>query len=67
VSVWNADGVRVDGRDVVVSSADPRVLTVGLPDLSPGTYTVTFRVLSVDGHVVEGSFPFSIAAPAMRR
>jgi copper resistance protein C len=67
VSVWNADGVRVDGRDVVVSSADPRVLTVGLPDLSPGTYTVTFRVLSVDGHVVEASFPFSIAAPAMRR
>jgi methionine-rich copper-binding protein CopC len=61
LSVWSADGVRVDGRDVLVNAADPRVLSVGLPEVSPGTYTVRFRVLSVDGHVVESSFPFSVA------
>jgi methionine-rich copper-binding protein CopC len=61
LSVWSADGVRVDGRDVLVNAADPRILSVGLPELSPGTYTVRFRVLSVDGHVVESTFPFSVA------
>jgi hypothetical protein len=30
-----------------------RSLSVGIPPLAPGTYTVRYRVLSVDGHVVE--------------
>jgi copper resistance protein C len=67
LSVWNAEGGQVDARDVLVSSADPRVLSVGLPELPPGVYTVKFRVLSVDGHVVESSFPFNIAARGTRR
>jgi copper resistance protein C len=61
VSVWGADGARVDGKDVRVDLSDPRVLSVGLPELAPGDYTVRFRVLSVDGHVIESSFPFSVA------
>jgi methionine-rich copper-binding protein CopC len=60
VSVWGADGRRVDSQDISVSPADPRVLSVGLPELTPGTYTVRFRVLSVDGHIVESTFPFTI-------
>jgi methionine-rich copper-binding protein CopC len=28
--------------------------------LPPGQYKVRFRVLSVDGHVVEEEFPFTI-------
>jgi methionine-rich copper-binding protein CopC len=36
------------------------MLSVSLPALSPGTYTVRYRVLSVDGHVVEGEFPFAV-------
>ena len=27
---------------------------------SPGIYTVKFRALSVDGHVVESQFPFTV-------
>lgn len=70
LSVWSEDGIRVDTGDVVVGSPDPRQLSVGLAELAPGTYTVRFRVLSVDGHIVESSFPFTIrppGAPALPR
>jgi copper resistance protein C len=60
VSVWDAKGAQVDLKDVEVDPEDPRQLTVGLPPLEPGAYTVRFRVLSVDGHVVESQFPFTI-------
>jgi methionine-rich copper-binding protein CopC len=60
VSVWDAKGAQVDLKDVEVDPEDPKQLTVGLPALEPGTYTVRFRVLSVDGHVVESQFPFTI-------
>ncbi|NMO51468.1 copper resistance protein CopC [Actinoplanes sp. TBRC 11911] len=33
------------------------------PGLANGTYTVNYRTLSIDGHVVEGSFPFTVADP----
>jgi methionine-rich copper-binding protein CopC len=60
VSVWDAKGAQVDLKDVEVDPEDPKQLTVGLPALEPGTYTVRFRVLSVDGHVVESQFPFTV-------
>lgn len=60
VSVTNAAGARVDLRDVTVGPDDPRRLSVSLPPLGPGRYVVGFRVLSVDGHVVEASFPFTV-------
>ena len=34
------------------------------PNLDPGRYTVRFRVLSVDGHVVESSYTFTVKAAA---
>ncbi|MCI0548694.1 MAG: copper resistance protein CopC [Candidatus Rokubacteria bacterium] len=66
VSVWTAEGRQVDSRDVAVSARDPKQLSVGLPPLAPGGYTVRFRVLSVDGHVVESTFPFAIRATPAR-
>jgi len=60
VSVWNAAGARVDRRDAAVSPDDGKRLSVSLGALASGTYTVRFRVLSVDGHVVEASFPFTV-------
>jgi len=60
LTVWSAAEARVDDGKVVVGPGDPRRLTVGLPPLEPGTYTVKFRVLSVDGHLVEGTYPFEI-------
>jgi hypothetical protein len=60
LSVWNREGTQVDLGDVEVGRDDPTKLSVGLPALSPGTYTVKYRVLSVDGHVVENQFLFTL-------
>jgi copper resistance protein C len=59
-SVTNEAGAQVDLRDVAVSAQDPRRLSVSLPALTPGRYTVSFRVLSVDGHVVESKLTFTV-------
>ncbi|HWP56850.1 MAG TPA: copper resistance protein CopC [Candidatus Acidoferrales bacterium] len=60
ITVTDAHGQRVDLGNSEVVAADPKQLTVGLKPLSPGRYTVQFRVLSVDGHVVDQNFPFTI-------
>jgi methionine-rich copper-binding protein CopC len=60
LSVWNADGQQVDGGDVQVGPDDSKRLSVGIPTLPAGNYTVKYRVLSVDGHVVEAEFPFTV-------
>jgi methionine-rich copper-binding protein CopC len=62
LSVWDAEGRQVDAQDIHVGSDDPKRLSVGLADLAPGTYTVKFRVLSVDGHILESEFPFTVRA-----
>jgi methionine-rich copper-binding protein CopC len=59
-SVYGADGERVDAGAAQVSVEDPKQLSLALKQLPAGRYTVKFRVLSVDGHVVEQSFPFTI-------
>jgi hypothetical protein len=59
-TVWSGSGARMDRQDVRVGPDDPKQLSVTLPALDPGTYTVRFRVLSVDGHIVEGNFPFTV-------
>jgi methionine-rich copper-binding protein CopC len=55
--VRNASGARVDQGNISVSG---NVLSVGLKDLSPGTYRVHWRVLSVDTHRTSGSFSFRV-------
>jgi methionine-rich copper-binding protein CopC len=60
LSIWNAEGQQVDGGDVQVGPDDGKRLSVGIPALPAGNYTVKYRVLSVDGHIVEAEFPFTI-------
>ncbi|HWC05340.1 MAG TPA: copper resistance protein CopC [Methylomirabilota bacterium] len=60
VSVLDAAGRPVDLGDARVEPDDPKRLAVGLKPLGPGAYRVRFRVLSVDGHVVESEFPFTV-------
>jgi methionine-rich copper-binding protein CopC len=59
-SVYGPEGERVDANNAQVSADDPKQLSVALKPISAGRYTVKFRVLSVDGHVVEQSYPFTI-------
>jgi hypothetical protein len=60
LSVWNRDGQRVDAGDVQVAPTEPTRLSVGVPPLPAGAYTVKYRVLSVDGHVVQAQFGFTV-------
>ena len=60
VSVWSSAGTQVDAGDARVGHDDAKRLSVTLPPLPPGTYSVRYRVLSVDGHVVDSSFSFTI-------
>ena len=60
VSVWSSAGTQVDAGDSRVAHDDAKHLSVTLPPLPPGAYTVRYRVLSVDGHVVDSSFSFTI-------
>jgi methionine-rich copper-binding protein CopC len=37
-------------------------ISVPLPPLTPGVYTLTWRVLSADGHVVSGALRFTLSS-----
>lgn len=39
---------------------DPKCIRASMPALSAGKYTVNYRVLSQDGHVVEYGYQFTI-------
>jgi hypothetical protein len=58
--VSDRSGKQVDKGDPQVDRADATLLRVSLPQLAPGTYRVTWRVLSVDTHVTEGDFTFNV-------
>ncbi|MET7959515.1 copper resistance CopC family protein [Micromonospora zamorensis] len=49
------------GDPVVVGAKSTVQVTDPLPN---GTYTVAYRVVSADGHPVQGSYPFTVAHPA---
>jgi methionine-rich copper-binding protein CopC len=62
VSVWNEAGAQVDSGDVTVGPDDPRRLSVTVETRQSGLYTVKYRVLSVDGHIVDNRFTFTVRA-----
>jgi methionine-rich copper-binding protein CopC len=58
--VNNAEGVQVDRHDAHVDASDPLLLRASLDPLDPGSYTVTWRALSLDPHLSEGHFAFQV-------
>ena len=60
VSIWNEAGGQVDERDAKVAPDDPRRLSVSFAARASGQYTVKYRVLSVDGHIVDSRFTFTV-------
>jgi copper transport protein len=62
VVVRDAGGARVDTRDGRVDPNDARVVLAALEELPKGSYTVEWRVTSIDGHVIDGRYGFAVAA-----
>lgn len=60
LTVVDARAQPVDTGDVVVGPEDSRQISVALPGLEAGRYTARYRVLSVDGHIVEGELSFTV-------
>ena len=61
LTVLNAVADRVDLNDSSIDSSEPSVMSVSLPPLENGTYTVVWKNLSsIDGHKVVGSFVFAV-------
>jgi methionine-rich copper-binding protein CopC len=63
LEVVDAGGRPVAADAARVSAQDPKLLELTLPPLAPGVYTVRYKVLSVDGHTVKASFPFTVKGP----
>ena len=61
LKVLDSNGKQVDKGDVRYLQNDESKLTVSVPLLKDGTYTVSTNVLSqIDGHVTDNAFVFAI-------
>jgi putative copper export protein/methionine-rich copper-binding protein CopC len=61
VTLTAPDGRRVETGPVVFEPGSDRAFTVSVPALdAPGVYTVAWRTAGADGHVLEGSYSFTV-------
>ena len=58
--VTNEAGQRVDLGNAQIPPGSPAELQIGVRPLAPGTYLVSWHVVSVDTHPTEGTFTFDI-------
>jgi methionine-rich copper-binding protein CopC len=53
------------GRDIALAYTPPRAMattfTIPLPTLAPGAYTISWRTMAHDGHVMPGAVHFTVA------
>ncbi|MEO8339849.1 MAG: copper resistance CopC family protein [Nitrospirota bacterium] len=82
VQLWFNEEIEGDYASLVVLDAekhpvteikpqlapdDQKSIVLSLPELKPGKYSVKFRVLSVDGHVVESYFDFTVKGKVQQK
>mgnify|MGYP000291852222 CR=1 FL=1 len=60
ITVLDSDKKSVTEVQPEMVPDDLKSVVLPLPEINPGRYTVEYRVLSVDGHVVESSFGFMV-------
>ena len=61
-SVTDADGTEVGSGEVDLTVAGRNVLTGTVTITDPGIYTVSYSVVGIDGHPIEGTFSFGYNA-----
>ncbi|CAM3476649.1 copper resistance CopC/CopD family protein [Marinicrinis lubricantis] len=59
VTVLDPEGRKVTNQDAEMSQ-DQRELSLQLPELEHGVYTVSYQIMSADGHPVQGSYVFAV-------
>ena len=60
LTILDSAGQNVSISHVEIGGADPKLISATVDTLPAGTYTIKYRVLSVDGHIAENHFPFTI-------
>jgi copper resistance protein C len=61
IQVFDSRGNQVDKRDAKVDPTNRQLLVVSLRAIRAGKYRVSWRAVSVDTHVTNGSFEFEVA------
>ena len=60
LKVFNQAGQQVDLDPSTVDAKNAALLRVAVKDLPPGTYKVVWHAVSVDTHVTDGNFTFTV-------
>jgi methionine-rich copper-binding protein CopC len=60
IKVVDAAGAPATKERAKVDSSNPRALTVAVPKLSSGAYTVQWAVMTHDAHKTKGSYTFMV-------
>ncbi|MFM0048007.1 copper homeostasis periplasmic binding protein CopC [Caballeronia grimmiae] len=60
IKVVDASGSPATKEKATVDSANTRVLTIAVPKLAPGTYTVQWTVMTHDAHKTKGAYTFAV-------
>lgn len=60
VKVSDANGNAVTQEKAKVDAANPRVMTLALPKLAPGAYTVQWAAMTADAHRTKGTYTFRV-------
>jgi methionine-rich copper-binding protein CopC len=63
IAVTNSQGKRVNTTEINLNPTDPGMVYTALPKLTADTYTVRYRVMSIDTLLVNGSFSFTLSDP----
>ncbi|WP_321940100.1 MULTISPECIES: copper homeostasis periplasmic binding protein CopC [unclassified Paraburkholderia] len=59
-NVSDASGAPITKEKAKVDTSDPRVMTVAVPRLATGTYTVKWGVMTADAHKTNGTYTFKV-------
>ncbi|MBL8497495.1 copper resistance protein CopC [Nitrosomonas sp. JL21] len=60
VIVLDKDKKAITQNNPEVVAEDPKSVVLSMPEIDAGRYTVQYRVMSVDGHVIESSYDFNV-------
>ena len=60
VKVSDANGNAVTQDKAKVDAANPRVMTLAMPKLAPGAYTVQWAAMTADAHRTKGTYTFRV-------
>lgn len=60
ISLLDANGKPVTDASPETVPGDLKTVLLPLPEIASGRYTVNFRIMSTDGHVVESDYNFTV-------